>query len=116
MFLSLYRVSQNKGLGREFHNKCDRKKPTIVIILTENGYKLGGYTELAWAGGYRDENAFCFSINLKKINNVDQGKKAIYSSSNLSSGPIFGGGVTGLSNFIQISEDIYNKLSLSFWF
>ena len=73
MLLSLYRTSQNRGLEREFHNKYDGKKLTIIIILTENGYKLGGYTELAQIDGYNDENAFCFSINLKKIYNIIQG-------------------------------------------
>ena len=80
-----------------FHQKCNDKTPTIVIIHTENNYKFGGYTEKSWSSSSKDDNAFCFSINLKKIYNIIKGRKAI----GCGNGPIFYG---DYYNFIQISE------------
>jgi hypothetical protein len=40
----LFRASRDGWLGEDFHNNCDNKGPTIVMIKTINGYTVGGFT------------------------------------------------------------------------
>ena len=100
----LYRASENEGSSKIFHQKCDGKVPTITIILSKNNYKFGGFTEKSWSGSYKDDSAFCFSINLKKIYNIIKGTKAIGGGSEMN-GPIF----YGHYNFIQIGTNAFIK-------
>ena len=95
----LYRATEHNGLGSIFHQKCDGKTPTIVIIHSKNNYIFGGFTEKSWSYCSNDDNAFCFSINLKKIYNIIKGKEAIWSGGD--NGPIF----QGKYNFIQIGRE-----------
>ena len=97
----LYRASENNGLGSIFHQKCDGKTPTIVIIHSKNNYIFGGFTEKSWSSRANDDNAFCFSINLKKIYNIIKGKEAIWSGGD--NGPNF----QGKYNFIQIGREAF---------
>ena len=98
----LYRASENQGSSTLFHQKCDGKTPTIVIIHSKNNYKFGGFTKKSWSSSnpIEDDDAFCFSINLKKIYNIIKGKRAIASGDR--EGPIFYG---DSYNFIQISGE-----------
>ena len=100
----LYRASENKGSGKIFHEKCDGKMPTITIIHTKNDYIFGGYTEKSWSMKSQDDNAFCFSINLKKIYPIMKGKIAIGGGGS-DNGPIF----YGSYNFIQIGKDAFSS-------
>ena len=94
----LYRASEYSYSGQIFHQKCDGITPTIVIIHSKNNYKFGGYTEKSWECTSKDDNAFCFSINLKKKYNIIKGRTAIGKTN----GPIFYG---DCYNFIQINEN-----------
>ena len=54
---------------------------TLTIIKTKEGLIFGGFTSQTWEGNdfdKEDENAFCFSVDNKKIYNCIKGKKAIY--------------------------------------
>lgn len=66
----LYRGTKDGKKSTNFHEFCDNKGPTICIILTEDGYKFGGFTNLNWENklGYKknDPNAFLFSLNKQK--------------------------------------------------
>lgn len=97
----LYRATEHNGLGSIFHQKCNDKTPTIVIIHSKNNYIFGGFTEKSWSSRGFDDNAFCFSINLKKIYNIIKGKEAIWSGGD--NGPIF----QGNHNFIQIGREAF---------
>ena len=64
----IYRASQDGFEAAKFHEKCDDKPNTFILIKSENEYVFGGYTEQSWDGiGYKaDSNAFIFSlVNLK---------------------------------------------------
>ena len=62
----LYKGSIHGFKGKDFHNRCDHKGPTISFILSEKGYLFGGYVSVSWDhkinGGKSDPNAFIFSI------------------------------------------------------
>ena len=70
IFELLYQASID-GFGRiNFHKKCDGKKNTIVLVITDNNRIFGGFTELEWDSysGYKEGNkGFIFSINDNKI-------------------------------------------------
>ena len=75
----LYRASKDGDKAKTFHEKCNGIKGTLCLVETTDNIKLGGYTEALWDGsGYKkDEKAFCFSLNLKKIYNVAIPEQAI---------------------------------------
>jgi hypothetical protein len=90
----IYRASQDGFEAANFHEKCDNKPSTFIIIKSENGNVFGGYTEQSWSGkGYKhDRKAFIFSmINQKnkplKMNS--SGSNSIYCCKHY--GPTFGG-------------------------
>ena len=66
----LYQASID-GFGIDnFHKKCDGKKNTIVLVITDNNRIFGGFTELEWDNysEYKEGNkGFIFSINDNKI-------------------------------------------------
>ena len=47
----LYRASENEYLVSKFHEKCNGRKHTITLILTEFDKIIGGYTPLPWRTG-----------------------------------------------------------------
>ena len=44
----LYRASDHHFLGDSFHQYCDDKGPTLVIIKSSEGWIFGGYTSKSW--------------------------------------------------------------------
>lgn len=44
----LYRGSENEFSAQKFHQLCNRKGPTITIVLSEQLNIFGGYTNLDW--------------------------------------------------------------------
>ncbi len=46
----LYRASEHKYTAKSFHNCCDDKGPTLVIIKSNGGWIFGGYTTQSWSG------------------------------------------------------------------
>ena len=47
----LYRASEHGYTSESFHEYCDDKKPTLVIIKSSGGWIFGGYTTQSWSGG-----------------------------------------------------------------
>ena len=65
----LYRKTRDGSEPQNFHDKCDNKENTMILIETTKGYKFGGYTELDWNGNNKekeDKQTFLFSLNNKK--------------------------------------------------
>lgn len=76
-----YRLSRDGDTSKNFHSKCDSIGPNLTIIKTTKGFIFGGFTNKGWkhlfkdirkndpefGTDYKDEKAFCFSFNLKKI-------------------------------------------------
>ncbi len=46
----LYRASEHGYTAKSFHECCNHKGPTLVIIKSTDGYIFGGYTTQSWSG------------------------------------------------------------------
>ena len=46
----LYRASEHQYTSKSFHECCDDKGPTLVIIKSSGGWIFGGYTTQSWSG------------------------------------------------------------------
>ena len=46
----LYKASKDTDKVNIFHQKCDNKKNTLILIETDNGNKFGGFTTQTWEG------------------------------------------------------------------
>lgn len=77
-----------------FHQKCDDKGVTVVLVKTNSNNRFGGYTSKSWGsanGAYvGDTSAFLFSLDTNKKYNVNTPNFAIYCNSTY--GPTFGNG------------------------
>ena len=105
-FEKIFIMSKNGISSKDFHNYCDNKGPTLIIVKTTKNKIFGGFTPLDWenrGGNKYDKNnqTFLFSLNsMEKYDMIDIEKEAIYCSEEY--GPIFGG-----SDF-QIESDMNN--------
>ena len=94
----LYRGSKNGFSASKFHDLCDNKGATLVIIHNEYDHIFGGYTSKSWnkAATYiTDPDAFLWMVkpNVKTFGFADKqsgGKCALWNRKNF--GPIFGAG------------------------
>ena len=61
----LYKLSRDGDSIKEFHNRCDNKSPTLILIESLDGNKFGGYTKSTWDGniGKKDGETFLFSLS-----------------------------------------------------
>ena len=89
----LYRLSRDGNEFQTFHNLCDNKGITLLLVKLDDGYILGGYTTKDWdtsSGWKQDNNAFVFSLteNVKCVTNSNHSYNANYCGS--SYGPFFG--------------------------
>lgn len=69
-FNILYKATVDSDKAAAFHEKCDSAQNTLVLIETDKGKRFGGYTTVGWTGDCidkKDENAFIFSLDKKKI-------------------------------------------------
>jgi hypothetical protein len=96
----LYRGNDHGFSSSTFHSKCDGKSNTITIVLTTDGFILGGFTPIAWdsSGSWKaDTSGQSFLFSVKNPHNRDfcrfglqnQQQAILCHSSN---GPTFGGG------------------------
>ncbi len=44
----LYRASEHYYTAKSFHECCDNKGPTLIIIKSDGGWIFGGYTKKSW--------------------------------------------------------------------
>ena len=52
-----------------FHKLCDNKGDTVVLIKSNEGFTIGGYTPLDWddtSGSKQDKETFLFSLTQNK--------------------------------------------------
>ena len=45
-----YRASEHNYSAKSFHECCDDKGPTLIIIKSSGGWIFGGYTTQSWSG------------------------------------------------------------------
>jgi len=115
-FYLVYRATEDGDKASDFHKKCDKIGPNIVIIKTIKGNIFGGFTFRNWehlprdidskkpnlGSASRDSNAFAFNINAKKIyNNAKPKEYAIWC--NINYGPTF------KNNLFQIFDHSLKK-------
>ena len=77
-FKLLYRASKDGDLMKTFHEKCDNKGPTVMLIKTNTGFRFGGYNPLFWdqSGNYKsDKLTFIFSLDKKKKYTLKSGQE-----------------------------------------
>ena len=134
MYKLIYRASKHGDTAKDFHQKCDYIGPNLIIVKTTKNFIFGGVTSKSWkhllkdiikddpenGTEIKDEKAFGFSINLKKIYlNGKPNEVAIFCNNNF--GPVFNniyfkifdeclknGGICGKineSNFIGMEKD-----------
>ena len=46
----IYRASEHEYTAESFHEFCDDKGPTLVVIKSSDGWIFGGYTTQSWSG------------------------------------------------------------------
>ena len=46
----LYRASEHGYTAESFHECCDDKGPTLIVIKSDGGWIFGGYTTQSWSG------------------------------------------------------------------
>lgn len=79
-FNILYKATVDSDRAAVFHQKCDSSEKTLVLVETDKGKRFGGYTTVSWKGDCedkKDENAFIFSLDKKKIYENIKGEDAI---------------------------------------
>lgn len=90
----LYRASRDGWDTEDFHDKCDGKGATVVLVKSEGGYVFGGYTDVSWAssGGEKySSESFLFSLKCHAgLPAVKMGIKAGYESSATYLSPDYG--------------------------
>ena len=98
----IYSATKHGDKAKDFHLKCDYIGPNLILIKTKNDFIFGGVTSKSWkhllkdikkeepeyGTEIKDEKAFGFSINLKKIyQNGKPNEPAIFCNNNY--GPVF---------------------------
>ena len=46
----IYRASEHGYTARSFHECCNDKEPTLIVIKSSGGWIFGGYTTQSWSG------------------------------------------------------------------
>ena len=98
----IYSATKHGDKAKDFHIKCDYIGPNLILIKTKNNFIFGGVTSKSWkhllkdikkeepeyGTEIKDEKAFGFSVNLKKIyQNGKPNEAAIFCNNNY--GPVF---------------------------
>ena len=65
----LFDTKRDGDYSSTFHDKCDGKSPTLIVIKSNNGYLFGGYVTSPWNcnnSNINAPNSFIFSLNQKQ--------------------------------------------------
>ena len=95
----LYRASRDGDSANKFHSICDNSNNLIILVQTQKGLRFGGFTSNKFKVSSHmkyDNNAFLFSLDLKKVYKIVPGEYAIYCYYN--SGPCFSQGSLYIPN------------------
>ena len=107
----LYKGSKDGDGANDFHSKCDEAEKTLIIVEDNYGNRFGGFTTQDWGGQYlqkKDDEAFIFSIDKKKVYDVIPNQNAIGCYPNF--GPVFFGcQIRIYDNFLTKGGTTYKK-------
>ena len=78
----LYRGSRDGDGTKTCHKLCDDKKNVLIFMQSDKGYIFGGYSKIGFKTTKKieyiiDNNSFLFSVDLKKIYPVINGKTSL---------------------------------------
>ena len=69
----IFKMTENGFTAKDFHQYCDNKGPTLILIKTSNDEIIGGFTPLNWEAKRERESkydelglTFLFSLTLNK--------------------------------------------------
>ena len=103
----LYRASKDGDTAKVFKEKC-KDKNTLTIVQTNDNAIFGGFTRIPWDDSDKnkdDEDAFCFSVDNKKIYPLKKYCSAIGCDKN--SGPRFNYMFMIPNRFMNKEGDLY---------
>ena len=112
----LYSASEDGDACTIFHSMCDGISPLLVFVKTNKGLRFGGFTSASFESstnykGKVDDTAFIFSLDKKKIYDVEKGKKAICCYKNY--GPVFYGyeycNIYLVGNLLNVEGNVAKK-------
>ncbi len=90
----LYRATDDGDTAENFHQKCDKICPILILIKTDQHRRFGGFTQAFYEStekleGRKDGSAFIFSLDKLKSYDVQEGQNPIGTCKK--NGPIFYG-------------------------
>jgi len=98
----IYRASRDGFLAKTFHQLCDEKGETLVVIKSDAGWLFGGYTPLSWdsfANYVEDKSRLTFLFTLTNPHGIVPTKYILHNNKIMYAirciptyGPTFGGG------------------------
>ena len=113
-FKLIFKMTVNGYEGKNFHQYCDKKGPTLILIKTTKNRIFGGFTPLDWANSSKakydiSNQTFIFSLDLnKKFDMINTKKKAIQGF-NIDYGPNFGDYDFGLQKNLREGSTYANS-------
>ena len=79
----IYRASEHGYTAVSFHECCDDKGPTLVIIKSSEGWIFGGYTTQSWKYKEKQNNGYYYDDDLDRdISVVDDPEAFIFTLKN----------------------------------
>ena len=112
----IYSASEDGDACTIFHSMCDGISPLLIFIKTNRGIRFGGFTSVPYEctttyKGKVDDMAFIFSLDQKKVYEVEKGAKAICCYKNY--GPVFYGyeycNIYLIGNFLNVEGNVAKK-------
>ena len=112
----IYSASEDGDACTIFHSMCDGISPLLIFIKTNRGIRFGGFTSVPYEctttyKGKIDDMAFIFSLDKKKVYEVEKGAKAICCYKNY--GPVFYGyeycNIYLIGNFLNVEGNVAKK-------
>ncbi len=112
----IYSASEDGDACTIFHSMCDGISPLLIFIKTNRGIRFGGFTSVPYEctttyKGKVDDMAFIFSLDKKKVYEVEKGEKAICCYKNY--GPVFYGyeycNIYLIGNFLNVEGNVAKK-------
>ena len=105
----IYRASDDGDKAENFHQKCDKICPILILIKTDKHKRFGGFTQACFESteelvGKQDGSAFIFSLDKLKSYDVQEGQNPIGTCKK--NGPIFYG--NECCN-IYLSDNFFSK-------
>ena len=116
----IYKATRDGDTPKNFHKKVDGKKNTVTVILTDKGYRCGGFITKEWntSGEFNknDTNSFLFSLDRRENYLVNLDEVTNYNDKNY--GPSFGKGFDLIigenADHLLKSDKNYSKFPNSF--